>query len=228
MIFCYQEENKMSEDKKYKLLTTDRKSSLFRIKALKDFGNVKAGDLGGYIASEENLSQAGSCWVYRNARVSGDAQVSGDARVFDNAWVYDDAWVYGNARVSGDARVFDNAWVYDDAWVFGDAQVSGDARVFDNARVSGDVWVYGDALVFGNAWVFGNVQVCGDAVATKPVISLTNVGKHNITITDTHIAIGCENHTISHWKKNIKKIGVANGYSEAEIKKTISILKAFL
>lgn len=45
---------------------------LFRIKALIEFGNVKAGDLGGYIEKEENLSHMG------NAQVSGDARVSGD------------------------------------------------------------------------------------------------------------------------------------------------------
>lgn len=67
---------------------------LFRIKALIEFGNVKAGDLGGYIEKEENLSHMGNAWV------SGDAQVSGNARVFGNAWVS------GNARVSGDAWVF--------------------------------------------------------------------------------------------------------------------------
>ena len=75
---------------------------LFRIKALIEFGNVKAGDLGGYIEKEENLSHMGNAWV------SGDAQVSGNARVFGNAWVS------GNARVSGDA------------WIYGDARVSGD------------------------------------------------------------------------------------------------------
>lgn len=54
---------------------------LFRIKALIEFGNVKAGDLGGYIEKEENLSHMGDAWVSGNARVSGDAQVFGDARV---------------------------------------------------------------------------------------------------------------------------------------------------
>lgn len=34
---------------------------LYQIKALKDFGKVKKGDLGGYIASEDNLSQTGNC-----------------------------------------------------------------------------------------------------------------------------------------------------------------------
>ena len=54
---------------------------LFRIKALIEFGNVKAGDLGGYIEKEENLSHMGDAWVSDDARISGDAQVFGDARV---------------------------------------------------------------------------------------------------------------------------------------------------
>ena len=54
---------------------------LFRIKALIEFGNVKAGDLGGYIEKEENLSHMGNAWVSGNAQVSSDARVFGDARV---------------------------------------------------------------------------------------------------------------------------------------------------
>lgn len=34
---------------------------LYRIKALKNFANVKAGEYGGYVSSEENLSQDGDC-----------------------------------------------------------------------------------------------------------------------------------------------------------------------
>lgn len=54
---------------------------LFRIKALIEFGNVKAGDLGGYIEKEENLSHMGDAWIYGDAQISGNAQVFGDARV---------------------------------------------------------------------------------------------------------------------------------------------------
>ena len=81
---------------------------LFRIKALIEFGNVKAGDLGGYIEKEENLSHMGDAWIYGDAQISGNAQVFGDAQVF------------------GNARVFGNAWVSGDAWIYGDARVSGD------------------------------------------------------------------------------------------------------
>ena len=54
-------------------------TALHRIKALKDFGNVKKGELGGYVESERNLSQEGNCWVYGNAWVCGNAEVCGNA-----------------------------------------------------------------------------------------------------------------------------------------------------
>ena len=84
---------------------------LFRIKALVEFGDVKAGELGGYVEKEENIDHEGDAWVYGNAWVCGDALV------------YGDAWVYGDARVSGDARVYGDALVYGNARVYGNALV---------------------------------------------------------------------------------------------------------
>ena len=98
--------------KKYEL-TTDTKMvlgrKLFRIKALVSFGNVKIGDLGGYIEKEENLSQEGNAWVSGNAEVSGNAKVSGNTWVSGNAEVSGNAKVSGNAEVSGNAKVSGNA-----------------------------------------------------------------------------------------------------------------------
>ena len=124
---------------------------LYQIEALKDFGNVKSGDLGGYIESEENLSQYDNAWVYGNAQVHGNAKVYGDAQVCDNAEVCDNAKVCDNAEVHGNAKVCDNAKVY------------GDAKVCDNADVFGNAQVYGDAeikskedyIVFKNWWSSG-------------------------------------------------------------------------
>ncbi len=101
--------------KKYELTeetVTVYGKTLYRIRAVRDFGSVKTGEFGGYIEKEENLSHFGNAWIYGDARVFGNAWVYGDARVSENAWVY------GDARVSGDARVFDNAWVYGNAEVF--------------------------------------------------------------------------------------------------------------
>ncbi|MDD9334284.1 MAG: hypothetical protein PV354_11755, partial [Bartonella sp.] len=49
--------------------------TLYRIRALRDFGDVKAGDLGGFIEKEDNLSHDGNCWVYDKARVFQNARV---------------------------------------------------------------------------------------------------------------------------------------------------------
>ena len=84
-------------------------TTLHRIKALKDFGNVKKGELGGYVESERNLSQEGNCWVCGNAKVCGNAWVFGNAEVYGNAKVYGNAWVYGNAEVCGNAKVCGDA-----------------------------------------------------------------------------------------------------------------------
>lgn len=103
-------------------ITNEAGKKLFRIKALIDFGDVKAGEPGGYVEKEGNVSQDDNAWVSGDAEVFGNAKVSGNAKVFGNAKVYDNAWVSGDARVSGNA------------WVSGDARVSGDA---DYALVQG-------------------------------------------------------------------------------------------
>jgi hypothetical protein len=88
-------------------LTADRIKSngvtLHRIKALIDFGDVKAGELGGYVEKETNLSQYGDAWVYRHAQVFGNAWVRDNACVCGNGIVYGNAWMCGNAQVSSDA-----------------------------------------------------------------------------------------------------------------------------
>jgi len=78
--------------KKYELLVDDTITffgvQLFRIKALISFSGIEKGEVGGYIASEKNLSQSGNAWVSGDAWVSGNAWVSGDADyiVFKNTW----------------------------------------------------------------------------------------------------------------------------------------------
>ena len=114
--------------------------TLRRIKAIVAIGaTVAPGDIGGWIESENNLSEYGDAWVYDNALVFGNARV------------------YGNARVHGNAEVHGNALVYDNALMYGDAEVYGDARVFGNADVYGNARVCGNAgyMTFKNSWSSG-------------------------------------------------------------------------
>ncbi len=57
---------------------------LHRIRALRDVReDVHAGDLGGFVQSEENLSQEGQCWVANNAVAAEESYISGDAIMWD-------------------------------------------------------------------------------------------------------------------------------------------------
>ena len=85
---------------KYKLTDETKEfcgKVLHRIVCVTAFASVAVGDTGGWVESENNLSQEGDAWVYGNAEVYGNANVSGDAEV------------YGNAKVSGNAEVYGNA-----------------------------------------------------------------------------------------------------------------------
>ena len=101
---------------------------LYRVELTIDCRWGKAGDKGGFVEKEKNISGdawvSGDAQVYGNALVSGDAWVSGDAQVYGNALVYGDALVYGNAQVYG------NALVYGDAWKKSPLQIQGSKNFF--------------------------------------------------------------------------------------------------
>ena len=141
----------MNNDSQYEL-TDDTKAvsghTLHRIRAVRDLPmhGVKAGELGGWIESEDNLTNwawvSGNAHVYGNAQVYGSAHVCGDACVCDNACVHGKALVCGNACVCDNACVYDNASVCGDAWVCGDACICGDAKVMHGS----------DYFVAKNTW----------------------------------------------------------------------------
>lgn len=107
---------------------------LYRIRALKDFANVKAGDLGGFIQKESNLAQEGNAWVYENACVYGNARVCEYAKVCGNAKVHEYACVCNYARVYRNAEVYGFTELVGDVCVTGDALISG---VDDVATIKG-------------------------------------------------------------------------------------------
>ena len=133
------------EEKKYRLIEEETievgSHTLYRIEALRDFSDVKAGDKGGFIEHEDNLSHEDNCWVYD------------DAKVYDNAMVFIDAVVFEHAKVCGDVYVCENAKVYGNAMVYDNAEVCGDTRVCGESKVSGNAKVYGNACLYGNAKV---------------------------------------------------------------------------
>lgn len=108
---------------------------LHRIRALKDFGDVKAGDFGGFVESEDNLSHEGNCWVYNEACVLENARIGWNAKIFDKAKVYGDSHIFGYAMVCDKAKVYDKARVYHTSRVYGKAKVHGDAWISGNSAI---------------------------------------------------------------------------------------------
>lgn len=147
--------------------------TLYRIKAIKTFGKfpyeVFEGNFGGYVESENNLSQKDNCWIFDDAKVYGDAQVFDDAKVCCNARVFDNARVKGNAQVYENAEIFDYAMLWEDSQVWEKAKVYEHARVWgravinDNAEIFGESIIKDDARVFDYSKVYENSKVYGTA-----------------------------------------------------------------
>ena len=158
------------EEKKYELTNETfgfGRHTLHRIKALKDFGDVKKGDLGGFVESEDSLSQDGNCWVYDDARVYDKSVVREDAKIKGHSKVIGSK-IYGSAEVSGYARVtdshaFGNSKICDDVGVW-NSKISGNAVIKDDARVrvssfSGNAEISGDAQAFYEVTASGDVKI---------------------------------------------------------------------
>jgi len=129
--------------------------ALFRIRALKTFKNIyddiiEAGEIGGYVEKEDNLSQEGSCWIYD------------DAMVYHDAFVQDDALICQNAQVFGFANIRDKTFVMNNAKIYDHASCWGEAAINDNAIIEGAAHI-SDGIIQGNA------KICDDAVIRKGI-----------------------------------------------------------
>jgi len=120
---------KTIENNKY-IGVLDEKTGLYRITRKSD------GLVGGYIEKLSNLSEHGNCFVFDNAKVSGDAEILDNAIGSGNAGISGDARISGNAEIFGDAIVSGNAGIYGNTRIFGNTIVSGDARIYGNTRIS--------------------------------------------------------------------------------------------
>lgn len=200
--------------KKYELTSESKMYSgrkLFRIKALVSFGNVKEGELGGWIEEEQNLSHYGNAWV------GGNAHVYSNARVWQDAQVYDDATVFGNTWISDEARVCGHALVYDSAWVCGSALICGEAQVCDDALVCGQAFVSNEARVYGKVRICGAAKICGygDYIVIGPI------GSRNAYATfyrredgEIMVVCGCFHDILAVFEKRVVKIHGNNQYGK--------------
>lgn len=157
-----------------KKMTDPFNQTLYEIEALVDIPEhgVKAGDAGGFIRTESNLSHEGAAWVGPNARVYDRARVEGNALVSGFAVVKDDALIKGEARVRDAARVLQNATVEGESHIMDSATIAGSAHIFDAALIKGFAnvdtlaRVFGSAVVDKDGYVSDTAMVFGEARVT--------------------------------------------------------------
>ena len=154
----------------------DYYTELRRIRAMRDIPEhgVKKGDMGGWIESEENLSQEGCCWIGDEATVCANAKVEHGAIVRGHAAVVGDAWVQDKAIVDGYAVVSEGAWIKDEAVVKDFAIVQGWARVRDKGMVYDNACVSGETEVFGEGRVYQSVRLLDTEMVDYDIVQRNN------------------------------------------------------
>lgn len=196
-------------NKKYKLINQSIEYSgtrLYRIVALKDFGKIKKGTIGGFVESEENLSQDGDCWIHDDAKVLNGAVVKDGAQVNNHSVIKDDAVIMGKSETIGHAMISDS--------VVGDnAVISENVCVFSNSYIGGDI------ILAGNMDLY-RVQISGDAILTLNPIKIETYYLWPILVFDNCIYFRNNEIPIKKWKKQLHPM---LAYYEND-KKAVSLL----
>ena len=165
---------------KYKLdrkdfVTAKDGTKLYRIVALRNFGDVEKGQKGGYIQHEGNLSQHGDCWVAERAKVYHQARVEKNAlacdyvEIYEQALMTDDSMASGHADLSGRCRMLDNSEATDHTRIFGAAELCENGRAGDYSVISGRCRIGGGVYVRGDSVVAGTMKLDGNQVLDRGV-----------------------------------------------------------
>ena len=165
--------------KKYEIIKGDHINydghTLYRIRALKDFTaiiscGVSKYELGGYIESEDNLSQE------------------------DNSWVYYPAKVYGNSSINGSVEIESGAVIKDTTIEGIDIRISDAAKITDSSIKSNNTIIYNATI--SHARIVGNIiRICDGPIIQYCVINgiyiyITEnaIVKHTSIFSHYHIA----------------------------------------
>lgn len=165
-------------DKKYELVPeTIHKfyyKPMYRIRALKDFSDVKKGQFGGYVESEENLSQSGNCWIY------DDSIVCKGARVIDNAIVKDSSTVTNYSEISDDAIIEKGSRI-DESSV-----VCDQSRVIDSLVTEASAIIY-KSVVDEDSMVTHSSTICDAVIGPKAYVKNGAVIRFDISGVEDYV-----------------------------------------
>ena len=202
--------------------------TLLQIKALRDFGDVKKGDMGGWIENEKNLSQEGDCWIGEGVKLHDNVRVYGDAQVMGNLSVCGSIYIGQQASVNADGIIMSSGSIIGQTLICSD---SPDKRI--NLNLFGSVDFTDRATIKANMTSFYMIAISDDVTVNCPISTdrpmvlkgeeiisippVTQLFNWDITITPKYITIGCEHHTTEEWW----------AFSDAEINRMASCALVF-
>lgn len=179
-------QRKYTRIKQWTYLPDGRK--LQRIKAVRSFGTINEGTIGGFIEYDENLSHHGNCWVADNAIAAGESRVRRNAllrdrsRIDDHVIVSDSAIVQDKSLLRDDVLVYGHVVIGDQSFLAGSVTVCGHVHIFcrprytcsgknrianlcdlvmvkDFARLEGTILLRDHCIVGGNSIIRNNVRI---------------------------------------------------------------------
>ena len=115
---------------------------LHRIKALKNFilmngKEIRKGDLGGWIESENNLSQEGLCWIYDECKMYDNARRSGNSIGYGNSQQFGNSKQFGNSRQFGYSLQYGNSQQFENSCQSGNSKQFGESKADKDMSLSG-------------------------------------------------------------------------------------------
>ena len=201
------------ENRKYEMtnITMEfEERTLYRIRALKNFRNVKAGDLGGWVSGKHNLSQEGDCWIYDEAKCMDNARMYHNSAMYNNAVMCDFSEMHGCSEMHNYSAMLDNSRMYNCSAMYDNSRMYNDSKMYSNSRMFDNSAMYNNAVMLDNSKMFENSRMYRDSrlknkenlygkLVTKVdrFIEINNIGGRIVTgvLKDGKILynIGCQN-----------------------------------
>ena len=158
------------------------------IRALRDIGSeIKAGDLGGFVECEGNLSfeTGDNAWIFNDAIAAGEGHVDKGSVLRERAIVCGCAYASHGTEMSGDSRAEDDAYIRG-ARLSRCARVSGSGMVLQSPTtkaapiLTGSCSVYGK--VMGDVMLAGSVVVISDETISNDSLDTLSIDERGRTI----------------------------------------------
>ena len=136
--------------------------TLYRIRALKDFADVKKGKLGGWVQTEDNLSQKGNCWIYNNAKCMDNARMYDNSIMFDRSEMHDNTIMYDYSRMYGNSAMYGYSRMLDYTTMYGNSEMHDYSKMCDNSEMHEGSKMYNNSIISEHGEMWKNGVLDGD------------------------------------------------------------------